>query len=165
MYGILGKTLFLVCWLQGTGVLITYIEVCFMVGYRGKNRFMLALEASDSIAEWLTFKAWGCHWLIGFQRHVHWRELSSLISYRLLVTMVTELSLFGYTSLKPAMVVVTMAIGHLSFPRSMGTGVTSFYMRTIFLLQNLTPEISPSIHKRTLSFAHKGVAFSCGHKR
>lgn len=78
--------------------------------------------------------------------------------------MATELSLFGYTGSKPGMVVVTMAIEYLSFPRSMGTGVTSLYMRTIFFLQNLTLEISPSIHKRTLSFAHKGVAFSCGLK-
>lgn len=32
------------------------IEACFMVGYKGESGLMSAIEASDSTAEWLTFK-------------------------------------------------------------------------------------------------------------
>lgn len=35
---------------------MSFIEACFMVAYRGESRLMSALEASDSITKWLTFK-------------------------------------------------------------------------------------------------------------
>lgn len=49
--------MFVVCWLRGKGGLMSAREACFMVGYRGESRLMSAVEASDSAAEWLTFKA------------------------------------------------------------------------------------------------------------